>query len=126
MDTEPTQQSDLIGVEKTKNQEFLSVAVDASKFVFDKCVELACAVIDNLDRLAWMAIAVGASVGVFLGAYEVIGNVMNDPAAMTIFGDAQQYVRVLSSFGMFATSSFLLKYSQNGMQRKENLFDLNS
>ena len=109
-----------------KDQEFLSVVVDASKFVFDKSVELACAVIDNLDRLAWMVIAVGASVGGFFGAYEVIGNVMNDPVATTIFGDAPQYARVLSSFGMFATSSFLLKYSQNGMQRKENLFDLNS
>ena len=119
-------QGETITQEKPKNPELLNRVTEASKFVLDKSIELACATIENLDRLAWMGVATIASAGGLFGSVEILGNILNDPSTMKVFGDAPQLARILSSVGMAATSGFLLQMSINGFKREKDLFDLKS
>jgi len=88
--------------------------LQASKVVFDRsldaCAEATYFVVENTDRIAGVAIVLGAFLGGVTSATMVVANLLNIPPPIeiqNIFGNAPQVIRVLTSAAMTATSGVL-------------------
>lgn len=103
--------------EKVEN--FNKKASEAAKTVFNKSVELAGKVLENSDRIAGGAIALGGAGAAFL-SYAVLGESILDPNAVhSLFGDAPRMAQILSSAGAFTTFSYLHVIGRNIMNRRD-------
>lgn len=105
-------------------ENFNKKALEAAKTVFDKSVELAGKVLENTDRIAGGAIALGAGGAAFLTAAAGVEAIMDPQAVKTLFGEAPKIIQMLSAAGAYTTFSYLHVAGRNIFRRNPDLFDV--
>lgn len=108
--------------EKVDN--FNKKVLEAAKTAFDASVEMASKVLENTDRIAGGAIALGAGGAAFLTAAAGVEAIMDPQAVKALFGEAPKIMQMLSVAGAYTTFSYLHVAGRNIFRRNPDLFDV--